>query len=177
MYGETTCIGRWRSRVLGLSPRVRGNQPRPLRERPAQGSIPACTGKPRSPAHRAATTWVYPRVYGETPTRSCLLSPCGGLSPRVRGNRTLHHPRDGVRGSIPACTGKPLLSRPCSNPIAVYPRVYGETLTALSGVLTDWGLSPRVRGNPDDQHDRHAGRGSIPACTGKPAVWAACLGR
>ena len=54
------------SRLLGLSPRVRGN---PSRSRPARRrsrSIPACAGEPARPTGCAPTSKVYPRVCGGT---------------------------------------------------------------------------------------------------------------
>ena len=50
----------------GLSPRVRGNQRRPPSPRIGRGSIPACTGEPRSTPESRAAYRVYPRVYGGT---------------------------------------------------------------------------------------------------------------
>ena len=38
------------------------------------------------------------------------------------------------------------------------------------------GLSPRVRGNPDNRTDRGPGRGSIPACAGEPSGRQRCRG-
>ena len=50
----------------------------------------------------------------------------------------------------------------------VYPRVCGATITSLSSVFTDWGLSPRVRGNRIYAITSHLVSGSIPACAGQP---------
>ncbi len=50
----------------------------------------------------------------------------------------------------------------------VYPRVYGETRKNGSKVTWDYGLSPRVRGNPNAISWHSVVYRSIPACTGKP---------
>ena len=77
---------------------------------------------------------VYPRVCGETMTAPGIPAVPEGLSPRVRGNRTLHpSPRQHHTidtGSIPACAGKPLDPMGVTRSglhAPVYPRVCGET--------------------------------------------------
>ncbi len=152
----------------GLSPRVRGNQPRWRRAGGGCRSIPACTGKPGCLPSPSRCLRVYPRVYGET---HVIISPWNhnhGLSPRVRGNRRMRVRLRSDNGSIPACTGKPesLYCRVCI--CKVYPRVYGETFGLPGFVTPVGGLSPRVRGNPPLPASLTAWGRSIPACTGKP---------
>ena len=50
-----------------------------------------------------------------------------GLSPRVRGNRTLVEEGPIWLGSIPACAGEPWIYRSRKPPNGVYPRVCGGT--------------------------------------------------
>ena len=115
--------------------------------------------------------------------------PCGGLSPRVRGNRTHVLPylkNEGLSprvrgnplghrhyrrppGSIPACAGEPRSAPTTKASPAVYPRVCGGTAGALIPIATGPGLSPRVRGNPERLSGGQSGAGSIPACAGEPA--------
>ena len=71
-------------------------------------------------------------------------------------------------GSIPAYAGEPRLPLPHRTGAKVYPRVCGGTTTAPSGVVSAWGLSPRMRGNPDGLGDRKPATGSIPAYAGEP---------
>ena len=70
-----------------------------------------------------------------------------GLSPRVRGNRSI----DGVNGiglrSIPACAGEPTIANPLKIFYTVYPRVCGGTKLSVNCFCIPSGLSPRVRGN------------------------------
>ena len=110
VYGETVRDVLAGGLCRGLSPRVRGNRPRPCEQPQKHRSIPACTGKPASPLRTTPEASVYPRVYGETVqvTNEAYYAP--GLSPRVRGNR-----------SLLKCPANPGRS------VAVYPRVYGET--------------------------------------------------
>ena len=168
MYGETSART-WMSRFFdGLSPHVRGNQAEDPGPRLAEGSIPACTGKPPPRALRGARQRVYPRMYGETGKSDRLRGEREGLSPHVRGNPGPDLVATQWARSIPACTGKPRPAPNSPTPRRVYPRMYGET--TATGVRS-WrvqGLSPHVRGNPADR-DRYRDRpGSIPACTGKP---------
>ena len=152
----------------GLSPRVRGNLFLQGREKPWDGSIPACTGEPRGHGRGGVCGQVYPRVYGGTSVRVELISAGTGLSPRVRGNQTAAPGHRRSPRSIPACTGEPIGSdsRPSSK--EVYPRVYGGTRAAHVSWIRGKGLSPRVRGNlVAGRHFRDL-PGSIPACTGEP---------
>ena len=107
VYGETSLVSS--NAFLPAVYRVRGNRRRTARKG-LGGSIPACTGKPKSRVQAAATIWVYPRVYGETSLVSSNAFSASGLSPRVRGNRVRAVLPVHEAGSIPACTGKPPVS-------------------------------------------------------------------
>ena len=158
--GETS----WR----GLSPRVRGNPTAIVNALVYLRSIPACAGKPVSYSSR--TTWraVYPRVCGETCSRSPQPVMTYGLSPRVRGNLEAHGAGVYPHRSIPACAGKPPVTIPQIPGIGVYPRVCGETGVVSVRQSLEYGLSPRVRGNLAPPMQSPQARGSIPACAGKP---------
>ena len=168
VYGGTciSCLTECKSR--GLSPRVRGNHARLAAPHVRAGSIPACTGEPRTWPGIGWPRRVYPRVYGGTPDHVPPLHPVRGLSPRVRGNPLrgrlgMHRAR-----SIPACTGEPCIRRPYSRSYGVYPRVYGGTTGARAAAGGQAGLSPRVRGNHVGRYPEPDQLGSIPACTGEP---------
>ena len=97
-----------------------------------------------------------------------------GLSPRVRGNLTLHSRRLILLRSIPACTGEPNRLGLRFLRVRVYPRVYGGTRRPRDRTSLKCGLSPRVRGNLRWHRDFVGWWRSIPACTGEPksrAVW------
>ena len=127
--------------IDGLSPRVRGN---PIGQSTA-GNIAAISVYPRECGGTTALNvgmslatvqWVYPRECGGTPKVEMPpgLEPLnGGLSPRVRGNRTgsmLAEPMVTEGRSIPASAGEPLA---CPLHVSgwscqVYPRECGGTL-------------------------------------------------
>ena len=142
------------ARLLGLSPRVRGNHQRihacassdprvcggPDR---IVGSIPACAGEPRPD-----TLHLSPRVRG-----NLCLAPCRPPSrrsiPACAGEPALLNGRqDYLARSIPACAGEPSAGSSMipETRSSVYPRVCGGTLVLRPecGII---GLSPRVRGN------------------------------
>ena len=91
-----------------------------------------------------------------------------GLSPRVRGNHRQHHYNMDQTRSIPACAGEPGRGQQDARGDRVYPRVCGGTAKAGAIHQRDWGLSPRVRGNPAPRTGLDGTRRSIPACAGEP---------
>ena len=96
--------------------------------------------------------------------------PRGGLSPRVRGNRSSDSPKASGRGSIPACAGEPVRLVLQHRGRRVYPRVCGGTKPKPAVPCTSTGLSPRVRGNRRLRSCTYAGSRSIPACAGEPLL-------
>ena len=156
--------------LLGLSPRVRGNQPFVWRAGQPARSIPACAGEPQHSTVRTSCQWVYPRVCGGTAWRRWAWRRWLGLSPRVRGNHPVFAVHPPVVGSIPACAGEPQAAGIPTGVTAVYPRVCGGTGRAGCHRFALLGLSPRVRGNRRSLQRRAGRPGSIPACAGEP-LW------
>ena len=156
------------SDLLGLSPRVRGNQASRVRVRHRRGSIPACAGEPSSPTPPPRSATVYPRVCGGTVRIDFFCFFDYGLSPRVRGNLLILHTAAQPYGSIPACAGEPSTRVSPFTLSQVYPRVCGGTMCILSARAPLLGLSPRVRGNLFRSASSMASTRSIPACAGEP---------
>ena len=154
----------------GLSPRVRGNLPLEAVPYQPKRSIPACAGEPPRQHPRRRCPPVYPRVCGGTVRPPTVPHDCRGLSPRVRGNRPGKSNCNRIRRSIPACAGEPRGNRPRRGSPTVYPRVCGGTWRAADRSRGQWGLSPRVRGNPTILLIAAVGLRSIPACAGEPFV-------
>ena len=155
--------------VVGLSPRVRGNQQRPAAPTCRPRSIPACAGEPAGLEHIDLPEEVYPRVCGGTEAWLLSVMWCEGLSPRVRGNLLVHQAGLHYGRSIPACAGEPGHSQIDILHCQVYPRVCGGTPAPPEGGLLGKGLSPRVRGNPSTPGAPTSLLRSIPACAGEPA--------
>ena len=91
-----------------------------------------------------------------------------GLSPRVRGNRSVAIRAVGSCRSIPACAGEPEPEGGVLGQGWVYPRVCGGTGRRACRICLLIGLSPRVRGNLPVEPDYTAAYRSIPACAGEP---------
>ena len=116
--------------LLGLSPRMRGNRRDPQGRGPGHGSIPAHAGEPQPPARSVPAATVYPAHAGEPacrPVPILLLGVAGGLSPRMRGNRTTRKGQSSNGGSIPAHAGEPGYVGPMDHVNWVYPRACGGT--------------------------------------------------
>ena len=111
----------------GLSPRVRGNQLFVYERARQLRSIPACAGEPDVALPPAPEFRVYPRVCGGTSDMTMQGGALGGLSPRVRGNRSDLRYWNTRDRSIPACAGEPPLSPFGPVNPRVYPRVCGGT--------------------------------------------------
>ena len=133
---------------VGLSPRVRGNRMPHDSTDAIRGSIPACAGEPMLSCWPRMRHGVYPRVCGGTQSPGPFEAGGYGLSPRVRGNQGLTQQDLRREGSIPACAGEPALENPAFCTVTVYPRVCGGTGLGQHQRRPQWGLSPRVRGNP-----------------------------
>ena len=169
MCGATTFSARYPSKVLGLSPRVRGNRCRHRWHCHPGGPIPACAGQPQPSRSRSGPDRAYPRVCGATPSPDACGLSFSGLSPRVRGNREVCSPGAALSGPIPACAGQPCWLRWRIDVLSAYPRVCGATMDSNWTRFEVQGLSPRVRGNlaKGFMGDRY--QGPIPACAGQPA--------
>ena len=155
---------------VGLSPRVRGNQIGSCGAQFRLRSIPACAGEPAPGGLCRQEAKVYPRVCGGTLNAQNQIAAQQGLSPRVRGNLRADPAPHTHTGSIPACAGEPLPVRQSAACRRVYPRVCGGTVYAGDTFQLDFGLSPRVRGNPPENLHQAGAAGSIPACAGEPST-------
>jgi len=91
-----------------------------------------------------------------------------GLSPRARGNLQPKRSLPLNSRSIPACAGEPATPSAESAPAEVYPRVRGGTINHSSSFTSEYGLSPRARGNLQLANCLRRRSRSIPACAGEP---------
>ena len=125
--GETFPARPPSKRMMGLSPRMRGNRLNLALVCICQGSIPAHAGKPLFFYQFRPFDWVYPRACGETRGMEMTWLYSVGLSPRMRGNRDRAQACPALGGSIPAHAGKPAASIFPGLASRVYPRACGET--------------------------------------------------
>ena len=158
--------------ALGLSPRVRGNRNQLPRQFALNGPIPACAGQPLPRSWPSWPVTAYPRVCGATPVTESLLPTYKGLSPRVRGNLGDLGNVLVLAGPIPACAGQPGGQCGPLSARRAYPRVCGATSLWTDQDICNWGLSPRVRGNPTCPCTSSAASWPIPACAGQPKDFA-----
>ena len=86
----------------------------------------------------------------------------------MRGNLSQSFPTPLIAGSIPAYAGEPFPKFSYTADSRVYPRVCGGTADILQICTIHCGLSPRMRGNPDDGLRSNLAAGSIPAYAGEP---------
>ena len=169
MCGEALNVTLVEHHDPGPSPRVRGSHRGVRQPDQADGSIPACAGKPAGPRTPSQTIRVHPRVCGEAGIETGERLAAGGPSPRVRGSPGRVGQGRGRRGSIPACAGKPRAPAGTGSPTRVHPRVCGEATVVSSRAPHGRGPSPRVRGSRVQSRCAGAGGRSIPACAGKPS--------
>ena len=156
--------------LMGLSPRLRGNDLRVCNLQGPQGSIPALAGERSQGTRNRSRSRVYPRACGGTNSvKPDKLDP-EGLSPRLRGNVLKYPSVRHVCGSIPALAGeRDYHPEFCSTP-RVYPRACGGTpFTSIQGNFCR-GLSPRLRGNGLAKGWSRPLSGSIPALAGE-RIW------
>ncbi len=152
----------------GPSPRVRGIPRAAQLLKKVMGSIPACAGNPSSTSETLPSSWVHPRVCGESTAGEGAAGLAQGPSPRVRGIPAAANEGGDRPGSIPACAGNPSMRASAISRRTVHPRVCGESGTHSTRPLLLMGPSPRVRGIRAAAGAAAGGRGSIPACAGNP---------
>ena len=138
------CI--FQRRRYGLSPRVRGKHRPESLSRSRVRSIPACAGEAGLGLGSSRPAAVYPRVCGGSGVPGHHLTPCGGLSPRVRGKPPGAGRQWRMFGSIPACAGEAAPPGRAECHTKVYPRVCGGSQKTAFQLFAPAGLSPRVRG-------------------------------
>ena len=133
-------------------------------------SIPASAGQPQHVRGSARCSWVYPRECGAARSCQCRQHWRHGLSPRVRGSLPDNRRAAKQVGSIPASAGQPCRRGAHMDIHTVYPRECGAAHVMPPIVGTGTGLSPRVRGSPDQLLRMEVRPGSIPASAGQPLV-------
>ncbi|KFI94768.1 hypothetical protein BSCA_0823 [Bifidobacterium scardovii] len=161
---------RWRwARILGSSPRVRGQPHQSYDMASRRRIIPARAGPTSQATHIPGIGADHPRACGANFATLTGYQPSDGSSPRVRGQRSWDVAIWASMRIIPARAGptSSLLEmrriptdhpRACAGPtrwptrweghVSDHPRACGANLLAVRGSCQKFGSSPRVRGQP-----------------------------
>ena len=153
--------------TLGSPPRVRGKALLFSLGVMFMGITPACAGKRRAAAYRAAAERDHPRVCGEKGLRYLQNSSAEGSPPRVRGKGKPIFSVGLCRRITPACAGKSrtgIFHQGCKWD---HPRVCGEKRMGFRESKFAEGSPPRVRGKENVRRGMHKQKGITPACAGK----------
>ncbi len=132
-------------------------------------SIPAHAGETSKYLYSTHYIKVYPRPCGGNVACAQDEDIGNGLSPPMRGKRSLARALQQPEGSIPAHAGETTASRSRSPTGTVYPRPCGGNRRSGPSGTGTGGLSPPMRGKLVRVHDHPPGRRSIPAHAGETA--------
>ena len=92
-----------------------------------------------------------------------------GPSLHLWGNPSNRLPGLPTTGSIPALAGEPPNFPGARSRCWVYPRACGGTILESWDGQSNYGLSPRLRGNHEEERGNMDESGSIPALAGEPS--------
>ena len=160
--------GLWREG--GLSPHLRGSRCRMAPVPGRCGPIPAPAGQPNSKLYDKSDARAYPRTCGAAPDRHRRAGDDQGLSPHLRGSRERHRAAGPLQGPIPAPAGQPASGSRRRKGWGAYPRTCGAACPCSRHSPTSRGLSPHLRGSPQDVASNGLNDGPIPAPAGQP-IW------
>ena len=152
---------------MGSPPRVRGKALVFERERTEHRITPACAGKRPRPRRWVRPPRDHPRVCGEKTEEQKERAEYLGSPLRVRGKGV-----DALGGCLsagitPAYAGKSAGTPPPDQHKKDHPRVCGEKKPAPSGLDSQQGSPPRVRGKVQPAGSLHTLVGITPAYAGK----------
>ncbi len=133
-------------RGAGLSPRLRGPEPRRKSQAPNHRVIPAPAGTRPGAQIQIAHSSGYPRACGDQFSPPIARPANRGLSPRLRGPARQRPGVAAVRRVIPAPAGTSEPHRPGCRPPSGYPRACGDQIAGAAAGGMYHGLSPRLRG-------------------------------
>ena len=168
--GANRRYGRFSTRPVGSSPRMRGKRPVHHRVHADLRIIPAHAGQtPCSP--RAARRWTdHPRACGANVFLAVDMPAEAGSSPRMRGKPGGWVERRHSRRIIPAHAGQTLAYyKPLQLP-SDHPRACGANSALRPSNILQSGSSPRMRGKQRLTSIEHFAERIIPAHAGQTAV-------
>ena len=132
--------------TTGLSPQVRGTPAVKTSFQSSLRFIPAGAGNTLVRMAHGPRRSVYPRRCGEHTRSSSAMRSRAGLSPQVRGTRSIHSGNSIPKRFIPAGAGNTGFDKAGRELASVYPRRCGEHSQSSKKMYRSAGLSPQVRG-------------------------------
>ena len=152
--------------LVGSSPRLRGTVLGQQFRLALARFIPAPAGNSRLARKKCTDSAVHPRACGEQAVQGWCGSSLPGSSPRLRGTAIAATALIRKDRFIPAPAGNSRRPRPRRPAWSVHPRACGEQLFISSGMYSQAGSSPRLRGT-DNLIERASGKARfIPAPAG-----------
>ena len=152
--------------VEEFSPRARGCSCRPHLEVRSINVFPACAGMFLDSKFPFSSTLSFPRVRGDVPASSNLVSNAVRFSPRARGCSATGIETLGVPGVFPACAGMFPAPHRCGRNVQRFPRVRGDVPVVWCIGRAKPSFSPRARGCSPFHMATHHLHLVFPACTG-----------
>ena len=153
--------------TTGSPPRMRGKEVADVVDGKGQGITPAYAGKRPDGYVVLAPSGDHPRVCGEKPMVHPVLSGSVGSPPRMRGKADSTIFSSSCKGITPAYAGKRPRSSTAGNCPWDHPRVCGEKVKALQGLVGHLGSPPRMRGKVVHIDRYKLAFGITPAYAGK----------
>ena len=168
--GENSSSARSKTRPIGTSPRVWGEQLNGNFNGRHRRNIPTRVGrtKPKRKAVRSETE--HPHACGENPSCTDRISPLQGTSPRVWGEQSmLFHPASSSR-NIPTRVGRTTFAAVARNEKKEHPHACGENPPGGELDRLLHGTSPRVWGELPGEGDHLLGVRNIPTRVGRTSI-------
>ena len=165
--GEKGFIGLEVGLYPGSPPRVRGKEQENNQQYTFKGITPACAGKSHMRSSGIGWHRDHPRVCGEKRRTEPFLVSMEGSPPRMRGKVKACRLLTLAVRITPACAGK---SKSLPSPHTSskdHPRMCGEKKPAPSGLDSQQGSPPRMRGKGRTRPRSFAASGITPAYAGK----------
>ncbi len=167
MCGEKVDQRRGSVKIAGSPPHVRGKAIGALINVLCVGITPACAGKSAIAGALPAIGRDHPRMCGEKLAAVPSYTSTLGSPPHVRGKVGYSDMSTGALGITPACAGKSSSRNGYSRIRGDHPRMCGEKVVQLPGLIVGAGSPPHVRGKECIHLLFQVTTGITPACAGK----------
>jgi len=171
MRGEHAIVSGFHQFITGSSPHARGTLLQTHAGISNRRFIPACAGNTSIVCWVDRYRSVHPRMRGEHCDFETLRNSATGSSPHARGTHTREQRADVGHRFIPACAGNTPPLPALGPPQTVHPRMRGEHIAGLCGLLGVIGSSPHARGTRVRCRRNTQCARFIPACAGNTTAY------